>query len=737
MSVLAFPRVYFNGYMEWDVCTANNNDYVEMYAQADAALNWDYLAKQDPPITRENFKQTFMPWVIQPHDDSCPNFTSGGSTSTTPDSCCGSYKKHMTSRWNYYGSGGCQTVQYQDNVTLTTGGAIGYGQPLEPDPFVGQVVTILGNAKSYSQPSARLVDINPGSPWASQIFFEQLYLGDPSSDLYIGGVPYVRMHSRAFYAPRSLDPNLFIAGAVGVLFQCTIPKDALQYENGPNSPLLAALIDAANDANGLMIRFAAYSTQYYQNGIFNAFQAFASCDALYKGYQGGYTGSNPAYSRITGTVGVWNDGELSTAPGGHFLTPQATIPTPVPSTAAIKVTVPQGHDARVLATTGGPPPFPFGPIFAEINDTYNVVSLDLSNAILEATKDAQRFDYGPITVGVQNGSTFNEIGTIDSSQYLQSGNFATSGLVDAQLSVARSQVDQWLADGLLALQVQVSGSPLLASLEQALVAETDDRGVYVDQCRVEPIAVQVRYKNGAPPAGTRVYLAQYFPWLLKLGSSWWQLFGTTPSDSGDPNKVCSELPSGEYASFIGTDGDGAVPVGADGYARFQIASQVPGFPVVAFFPFAEGDPVPTPPSQVTFGFVNGTTPQIGTAYFCSARVMAFDNALPQQFVDLWNSGYDQNDAWNFVYGEILYLYDMLFPIMQSIVNLGDQATVEKNIQTILALTAAGNVQRNTLYMPVTRDLSAGKRLVIETWGGLVIAGFPQKPLGPIQVPCDQ
>src|SRR6185295_18639537 len=104
MSVLSFPRVYFNGYMEWDVCTANNNDYVETYAQADAALNWDFLAQQNPPITRTNFKTAFPPFVIKPHDDSCPNFTSGGSTTPNKDSCCGSYKTHMLSRWNYFGS---------------------------------------------------------------------------------------------------------------------------------------------------------------------------------------------------------------------------------------------------------------------------------------------------------------------------------------------------------------------------------------------------------------------------------------------------------------------------------------------------------------------------------------------------------------------------------------------------------------------------------------------------------
>ncbi|HKF57663.1 MAG TPA: hypothetical protein VKJ45_19555 [Blastocatellia bacterium] len=31
MSVLSFPRIYFNGYMAWDPPTANNKDYMPVY----------------------------------------------------------------------------------------------------------------------------------------------------------------------------------------------------------------------------------------------------------------------------------------------------------------------------------------------------------------------------------------------------------------------------------------------------------------------------------------------------------------------------------------------------------------------------------------------------------------------------------------------------------------------------------------------------------------------------------
>lgn len=69
MSVLSFPRIYFKGYMEWDPCTFNNNDWQEFqtYDATNAALNWQFLATQG--ITPENFTTTFRPWAITLQQD--------------------------------------------------------------------------------------------------------------------------------------------------------------------------------------------------------------------------------------------------------------------------------------------------------------------------------------------------------------------------------------------------------------------------------------------------------------------------------------------------------------------------------------------------------------------------------------------------------------------------------------------------------------------------------------------
>lgn len=665
MSVLSFPRIYFNGYMQWNVNTTNNNDYVPTYDATNAALDWDYLATMDPPITTGNFATMFRPWVILPNNDACPAPPTDPPTPPNQDNCNDDLTCHMSSRWNYYGNQGASFVQYQDFVTVTTGGVLPNGQPAAAgDAILNQPLSISG----------RLVDINPSSPFCSQIYFSTFNAG--STETYIGGPQYQRMYSRSFFVPRNIASDLIIAGAIGTIFQTTIPASTVTSGNGGNSALLAALLAAmqAAGAEGIMIRFAAYNTLYYQNGIFNGTkQQPHTCDELTKMYQNKEVFTNPAYSAVTGAIGVWNSGELATAPGGRMLVANATV-TPVSTTAtaaaapAIKVQV-AGH-AKALARTAaakpsaaaGPPPAPLalGVIMAEINTSANVVSLDLMNAIPEWTSDGAKFDYGTINVGVQMpDNSFNLIGSFN--DYGKGPYQANGGIVDVAFAagVTAQQVTQWAAEGLLALQIQGT----IASLEIPLTVQTDDRGVYVDECNSESITLQVLYKGAPAPAGTNVLVAQYFPWPLLVGTGQWVLFGTTPPSGGD-GPFCNVQPPPSYLTF--PDGD-VVTVGGDGTATLTIDPAAPGFPIVAYYPYLQGQPQPAPQSQVGFGFTSYQTTSICTAFFSAVRVLPFDNALAAQFVDMWNgtgsySGqpkYDQDAAWQFVYTNILYLYDML------------------------------------------------------------------------------
>jgi hypothetical protein len=349
---------------------------------------------------------------------------------------------------------------------------------------------------------------------------------------------------------------------------------------------------------------------------------------------------------------------------------------------------------------------------------------------------------------MSNGS-FNQIGSF--TDYDSASYYATSGIIDVpfQAGVTYARIQQWLQNGMLALQVDQPGGKVIASLERALTAATDDQGIYLDQCRITSATVQVRYKNGAPPAGAKIRLAQYYPWMLNVGAGQWVLFGAAPP-SGGSGPFCTSTPEGPYVNFLDGDiVDVTVPTingspAPYGEATVRLGHNLPGFPVVAFYPFLSGEQPPVPQDYVTFGFAGYSTYTIANAYFCVVRAMAADNSLVQDFVDCWNgtgkySGqakYDRLLAWNFVYTNILYVYDMLYPVMDQFMPLGSLERVEGAIDQLLVMVSEDWVDASTLYMPVTRELSAGKRLILQAWGDLVVRKYPQEPLPPIKVPCD-
>ncbi|MCU1229870.1 MAG: hypothetical protein JWO97_2754, partial [Acidobacteria bacterium] len=158
MSVLSFPRIYFKGFMEWDPCTFNNNDWSQFptYDPTNAALNWEFLATHQ--ITPENFTETFRPWAITLVADDV-------------DSPSG---PRVPCEWNMFGTHGVSFVQNGEYTSQITGGDLAYGQPVTNDSLIGGPIAIAGDGGNGP---GRLVDTNPASPWSTQVYFGQMSFG--------------------------------------------------------------------------------------------------------------------------------------------------------------------------------------------------------------------------------------------------------------------------------------------------------------------------------------------------------------------------------------------------------------------------------------------------------------------------------------------------------------------------------------------------------------------------------
>jgi hypothetical protein len=177
----------------------------------------------------------------------------------------------------------------------------------------------------------------------------------------------------------------------------------------------------------------------------------------------------------------------------------------------------------------------------------------------------------------------------------------------------------------------------------------------------------------------------------------------------------------------------SVTAGEDGIASVGIEAQSPGFPVLAFFPYT-GDTLPQPVAAL----LGPAGPLITYAFYATVRVLPFDANVPGTFIDLWNTTGDPEQAWKFIYNNILYVYDMLFSVMLEYVNLGDRSAVEASIGTIWGMISEAAAQDSTLAMPITRDMSAGKRQTLQLWIYLVANNyFVQEPGLPIPPATDQ
>jgi hypothetical protein len=529
------------------------------------------------------------------------------------------------------------------------------------------------------------------------------------------------MHSRwinlsRLYAatPEMAQP----AAAVACCFQACIANSSIAWQNGPAggaaSQLISSLKQAASQpgAQGVMLRFTAYVNLYFKNGIYNGisqqprnYKELAAdlaevWAAWRKSGDPSQFFSQPCYSHVVGTVGVWNEGELASVPGGRYLAPASSV-APVGSSTTIT----------------------FGAVAAEVDYAKSVISLDFGSAIPEVAiagttaSNLVKADFGNLTLGtIGAGSSFTPIADIDYAGYERSAYEASAGIID--IPFPGSETAAQLQNGQLAIQVQgqtipstvadvrrpghatvvVSATgPLLALTEQIYSAQTDSRGIYLDEGESLEFQVSI-LQTGAPAAGASVLVAKFDNNLSLIPTTLPQFVNFT----GGQQQIIS--PGGILTSVT------VVTADQNGIATIGVAAQSPGFPVLGFFPFATGSALPQPPPALF---------PPGPAFYATVRVLPFDSGSPGQFIDLWNSTHDPAQAWTFVYNNILYIYDMIFSVMLQYINLGSRDAVEKSAGAISALIGKSVAAESTMAMPITRDLSDGKRTVLQLWLYLV------------------
>ncbi|MBP5107804.1 hypothetical protein HUS97_34445, partial [Pseudomonas protegens] len=104
MSVLNFPRIYFNGHMFWNPPTANNNDVFPLYDAVKMRMNWPFLSYYG--INDQNAPQQLMPWTIAPLAyENVPDYVLQVPTNGSP-----SGYPMIPAEWDLFGDNACGLV---------------------------------------------------------------------------------------------------------------------------------------------------------------------------------------------------------------------------------------------------------------------------------------------------------------------------------------------------------------------------------------------------------------------------------------------------------------------------------------------------------------------------------------------------------------------------------------------------------------------------------------------------
>jgi hypothetical protein len=430
MSVLSFPRLYFQGYLSWDPDVTNNDPDLWDPVNVNVVL---------PPNVQLD---TYQQYVI----DNAASQNLGD--------------------WNIYGTHACNFVQYQSFTSAITGGSTGNGT-ITKDAVIGQQLSMPG----------RLVDLDPRIVDTSQYFFDQFTIGSSGTSL-VSAPCAQRMHSRWINFNRNFnitqDPRIQIAGIAAVVWQTTFPTASLKL-GSTGSPLLTAFANGMKKpgVQGMMVRFVVYRTLYFQNGVFNNIaQTPQNINDLQTLYQQGLMFSNPAYSVVTGSVGLWMQNEVPSVPGGRYLVP---------------------NEGTQKKPTG------LGPVVAEFDSTAKLLSLDFGSAIPETDYNLDKQSFGALTVSA--GGT--QVATISAAQYASAAYQATGGIIDLPITNASAM------SGLLSITGTLNGSPITMYKESQFSAQTDTKNMYLDEKDNLSVSVYVADQGKPAAAGTLVQVAQY------------------------------------------------------------------------------------------------------------------------------------------------------------------------------------------------------------------------------------
>lgn len=328
----------------------------------------------------------------------------------------------------------------------------------------------------------------------------------------------------------------------------------------------------------------------------------------------------------------------------------------------------------VFSTLG----FSLGPAAAHIDPDREKIVLDLITTIPEQDNSLKKLDRGPAWLKVyhplDNGA-FEPPRLIGPVPYDQQTYETQGGIVEVNYP---KDLEALLDKGQLRLYFGNSNYSVLQ--EEDFTIDAAESGIYLDQGETHILELRV-YKKGKPIQD---------PIVVKL-----EQYIMTDFDRDKAKSITPTNPA-SLEDYI-VDVPEEIWVDPGGVFKVPLFAKIAGTCLLRF--------VVVDPKIKRFHqwYTN--------SFFTNIRVLPADN---EEVSDT------EVADWNFIYQKVLRYYHLIYPAMSLKIDLSQEAQVRQYAREIKAAIAKDN-WHSWSYMPTTRDLSAGKRKLLERWCDLVIA----------------
>lgn len=678
MSQFDFPRINFNGLMNVNVGTGNNDDY-SSYTFVEESFEPPKPELIGKPMRLAN-SLTVQPETYGMTDEEWLDWSQNIQTFYNTQSK--QNEQIIPAEWNYYGGMGLTMMDVNVTNVMTGGNTV----------VVNDREKLMDAQLSFNmQPGGNMAstglicDVNPEAVPSSQFIASNILL-EKDGNALMTGAP-----SKGSTRFINFQRNVVIgaSGGASASVYHTLSKEELAGQEILN--VIGTDVTGRADFKGLMIRYNLYRSMAPINGFDYSASALDKLVALYKD-----KGTNAAVVQITGTITPWYEGEMQSITMSRIMMPNGQFESP-------------GGNGQPINPPDSACMFGLAPITFKIthNAQRGVFSMDVSNTFPEQytgsgdpTKTTgsdgktnnPKFDLGTVTLrmatptGVTPAESI-DIGNLDNTAEAY---YLTGGILDLEFS--NELQAKYAENDQLLFQIYASKPDKVLLQEVPYMIAAEHSTVFGEQDASGAVSSLFNFNGTNVPISFTVYKKGVQVDSVPEGLTI-QEFDSTPNQTTGTQKPIRTIENYQPGQHISV-------------------------------------PTPNPGNKLFYCALKGQEAadlqgvNLLTAPIITMRVLPNED-YSQYYVDPNIEQPVANDTLTFevLYEKVLRNYYLLYPAMNKHValnnkNAWDSPDMARRMYKRLQMSYWPTTQ----YMPRTRDLSNTRRDLLQAWCLRVMQG---------------